>query len=91
MSIRGFILSLDYHIKKTIKPPNSMAKRVHKIYNQNDSLLLPPSLGELIPANHPVRVVNDILDRFDIGEIESTYKGGGTGSYNPFLVENMFY
>ena len=63
-----------------------MAKIIHKFYNQNDSLLLPPSLGELIPANHPVRVVNDILDRFDIGEIESTYKGGGTSSYNPRML-----
>ena len=63
-----------------------MAKIIHKIYNQNDSLLLPPSLGELIPANHPVRIVNDILERFDISEIESTYKGGGTSSYNPRML-----
>ena len=65
---------------------NTMAKIIHKFYNQNDSLLLPPSLGELIPANHPVRIVNDILDRFDISEIESTYKGGGTSSYNPRML-----
>ena len=65
---------------------NDMAKIIHKIYNQNDSLLLPPSLGELIPTNHPVRVVNDILDRFDISEIESTYKSGGTSSYNPRML-----
>ena len=63
-----------------------MAKIIHKIYNQNDSLLLPPSLGELIPANHPVRIVNDILDRFDISEIESTYKAGGTSSYHPRML-----
>ena len=55
-----------------------MAKIIHKFYNQNDSLLLPPSLGELIPPAHPVRVVNNILDRLDISGIESTYKGGGT-------------
>ena len=63
-----------------------MAKIIHKFYNQNDSLLLPPSLGELIPATHPVRVVNGILDRFDISEIESTYKGGGTSSYHPRML-----
>ena len=63
-----------------------MAKIIHKIYNQNDSLLLPPSLGELIPANHPVRIVNNILDRFDISEIESTYKAGGTSSYHPRML-----
>lgn len=63
-----------------------MAKITHKSYNQNDSLLLPPSLGELIPPTHPVRVVNNILDRLDISEIESTYKGGGTSSYHPRML-----
>lgn len=63
-----------------------MAKIIHKFYNQNDLLLLPPSLGELIPATHPVRIVNGILDRFDISEIESTYKGGGTSSYHPRML-----
>ena len=63
-----------------------MAKIIHKFYNQNDSLLFPPSLGELIPTNHPVRVVNDILDRLDISELESTYKAGGTSSYHPRML-----
>ena len=72
--------------KKTISPNKTMAKIIHKFYNQNDSLLLPPSLGELIPATHPVRIVNGILDRFDISDIESTYKGGGTSSYHPRML-----
>ena len=63
-----------------------MAKIIHKFYNQNDSLLLPPSLGELISSSHPVRIVNDILDKFDISDIESTYKGGGTSSYHPRML-----
>ena len=52
------------------------AKIVYKSYNQNDNLLFPPSLGELIPENHPVRTVSAIIDRLDISDIESTYKGG---------------
>ena len=63
-----------------------MAKVIHKFYNQNDSLLLPPSLGELISTSHPVRIVNDILDRFDISDIEATYKSGGTSSYHPRML-----
>ena len=59
---------------------------MHKNYNQNDSLLLPPSLGELIPLTHPVRIVSDILDKFDISDIESTYKSGGTSSYHPRML-----
>ncbi len=56
------------------------AKVTYKSYNQNDSLLFPPSLGELIPENHPVRTVSAIIDRLDISGIESTYKGGGIQS-----------
>ena len=63
-----------------------MAKVIHKSYNQNDSLLLPPSLGELIPLSHPVRIVSDIIDRFDISAIEATYKGGGTSSFHPRML-----
>ncbi len=62
------------------------AKVQYKSYNQNDSLLLPPSLGELIPSTHPVRIFNEIIDNLDISEIESTYKGGGTSSYHPRML-----
>ncbi len=61
-------------------------KVIYKSYNQNDSLLLPPSLGELISPTHPVRIVSDIIDRIDISEIEETYKGGGTSSYHPRML-----
>ena len=62
------------------------AKIVYKSYNQNDNLLFPPSLGELIPENHPVRTVSAIIDRLDISDIESTYKGGGTSSFHPRML-----
>ena len=52
------------------------AKIIYKSYNQNENLLFLPSLGELIPKNHPVRTVCAIIDRLDISGIESTYKGG---------------
>ena len=63
-----------------------MARIIHKSYNQNDSLLLPPSFGELISNTHPVRIVSNILDKFDISDIEATYKSGGTSSYHPRLL-----
>jgi len=48
--------------------------------------LLPPSLDELIPSNHVVRVVSDVIDQLDIDEIIKKYKGGGTSSYHPKLL-----
>ena len=32
---------------------------VFKAYHQRQAMLLPPSLDELIKANHPVRVIDD--------------------------------
>ena len=62
------------------------AKIVYKSYNQNDNLLFPPTLGDLIPENHPVRTVSAVIDRLDITGIESTYKGGGTSSFHPRML-----
>ena len=60
-----------------------MAKLAIKSENQNQLMLLPPSYDELVPANHPVRVINSIIDRIDISDILRTYKGGGNSCFNP--------
>ena len=46
-----------------------MAKIAFKSDNQGQLQLLPPSLDELIPATHPVRVLNNIVDRLDVGQV----------------------
>ena len=49
-------------------------------------MLLPPSLGELIPEDHLVRVVNRVVDAMDISAIVAKYKGGGTSAYHPSMM-----
>ena len=49
-------------------------------------MLLPPSLDELIAADHPVRAVASILDKIDISPIVRLYKPGGTSSYHPRML-----
>lgn len=61
-------------------------KVVFKHYDQNQPNLLPPSYEELVPKNHPVRVVNEVLERIDITELEKSYRGGGTSSYHPRML-----
>jgi transposase len=63
-----------------------MIKPVFKAYNQQQGYLLPPSLDELISSNHPVRVVNDVINKIDISPLVSKYKGGGTSSYHPSML-----
>jgi len=69
-----------------------MAKVIFKSYTENDSLLLPPSLGDLVSPTHPARIVSNIIDHLDISSIESKYKGGGTSSNNPrMLIKVLVY
>ncbi|HKG68779.1 MAG TPA: transposase [Segetibacter sp.] len=57
-------------------------KVIFKPYNQQQTMLLLPSLEELIAANHPVRVVNKVLDQVDIVPLIAKYKAGGTSRFN---------
>lgn len=61
-------------------------QKIFKTYNQHQISLLPPSLEELIPANHPVRTVNEVLDRIDLKNLEQEYVGGGASSYHPRML-----
>ncbi len=57
-----------------------------KEYAQNQIMLIPPSLEEMIDVNHPVRIVNQVIDRVDIDPLFVKYKGGGTSSYHPRML-----
>ena len=66
-----------------------MAKKstpVFKIYAQNQAMLLPPSLDELIAKGHPVRIVDEVIDKIDLTPLLNKYEGGGTSSYHPKML-----
>ena len=63
-----------------------MAKLAIKSGIGKQNLLLPPSLDELVPQNHMVRVVDAVIDRLDISDILSTYRGGGNSAFNPKMM-----
>ena len=60
-----------------------MAKVVYKSYNRNEGSLFPVYLSDMIPAEHPTRVVDAVVKNLDLTEFERTYMGGGTSSYAP--------
>lgn len=62
------------------------SKIVFKDYSPKQNLLFPPNLEELIPASHPVRVVDSIIDGINLDPLLLTYKGGGTSSYHPRML-----
>ena len=49
-------------------------------------MMLPPSLDELISKDHPVRVVNDVINSINIEPLISAYKSTGCSSYHPQML-----
>jgi transposase len=67
---------------KTIKK----GKVTFKKYEQNQMLLFPPSLEDLIPEKHLVRIVNEIIDQINLKKLENYYPGGGASAYHPKMM-----
>lgn len=63
-----------------------MAKVTFKTNLQNQTSLFPYSFDHFVDDAHPVRLVNQIIDRIDISDVLSTYAGGGTSSYHPRML-----
>ncbi len=57
-----------------------------KPYVQNQTWLLPPTLGELIPEAHICRLVRDAIDGMELEPILNTYEGGGSSTYHPRMM-----
>lgn len=57
-----------------------------KPYNQGQITFLPPSLEDLIPENHIVRVVDSAIDNINTKPLYEKYEGGGASSYNPVMM-----
>jgi len=67
-------------------------KPVFKPYNSSQLSLLPPSLDELIPENHVVRLVSSVIDQINIDNLINRYKGGGASSFHPkMLLKVLIY
>lgn len=89
-SRKAFVMSDNFckfvlHINNLLSKHN-MAKLAIKSDNRKQNLLLPPSLDELVPENHMVRVVDSVIDSLDISDILSTYRGGGNSAFNPRMM-----
>jgi transposase len=61
-------------------------RKKFKEYNQNQLMVFPPSIEEMIDKSHPVRVVNNIIESIDISSLVRKYKGGGSSSYHPRML-----
>ena len=68
------------------QPSEKSGKVVFKEYDQDQLVLLPPSLEELIPSHHLVRIINGVVEGIDLGLLEQAYVGGGASNYHPKMM-----
>jgi len=59
---------------------------VFKPYDQQQALALPPTLEELVPQGHPVRTVNEVINKLNIEPLLKAYHIKGSSSYHPQLL-----
>jgi transposase len=52
----------------------------------NQAMLFPPSLEELVPEKHLVRVVHHAIERMNLDALLQRYPGGGASSYHPKMM-----
>jgi len=70
----------------------NMSAKIFKSTNFNQLVLLPEDIGGRIPANHPVRLVNEVVEMLNIDTILAIYKGGGSSAYHPrLMLKILFY
>lgn len=63
-----------------------------KDYNQQQNWLFPPSIEELIPQDHPVRIVNGVIEQLDLKPLIKAYSKEGQPSYHPkMMLKVMVY
>lgn len=63
-----------------------------KALPSNSLSLFPEDIFAKIPKQHPVRLINEVVDNLDIEHIIRQYKGGGTTSFHPrMMIKVLFY
>jgi transposase len=68
------------------------SKITFKQLENNQVVLFPSNLSGRIAENHPVRIVNQVVDSIDISVIMDQYKGGGTSVFHPrMMLKILFY
>lgn len=69
-----------------------MAATIFKESIGTQPSLFPENIFDRIAPNHPVRLVNEVVNNLDITNIIKKYKGGGASSFHPrMMIKVLFY
>lgn len=63
-----------------------------KPYHQDQRIMLPPTLEELVPKDHPVRIVNEVINSVNLEPLLKAYHIKGSSNYHPqMLLKVLIY
>ena len=65
---------------------STIRKSNFKAYHQDQGLLLPPYLGDLVPVNHLSRVVNRVIDSVRVEALYDQFSDLGCSAYHPLMM-----
>ena len=65
---------------------HSHNKVVFKPYVMGQPSLMPADLEEMIPPDHVVRTINEVIEQIDLTILYAQYPGGGSSSYHPKMM-----
>jgi transposase len=69
-----------------------MAKLTFKNQTGNSPELFPINIFDKIPQNHPVRLIDSVVNNLDISDLINMYLGGGCSAYHPrMMIKVLFY
>lgn len=54
--------------------------------DRETSYLLPPSVDEWLPGDHLARLVVEVIDRLDLGDLTRQYAGRGSAAHHPAVL-----
>lgn len=57
-----------------------------RAYSQNQPLLFPPDIRQLLPDDHPVVIISDIVDKMDLGILTDKISNEGRSAYHPRMM-----
>lgn len=69
-----------------------MKKKNFREYNQSQAIFHPILPADLLPPEHPARIIDKVIEKLDLKGIYSFYKTEGNPSYHPkMMLKVLFY
>ena len=68
----------------------SSKAKIYMEYDQEQGMLFPPRVGEMVGEDHPARLVSEIVERLDLSSLEKKgeekHSDGGRPGYDPRMM-----